>query len=79
MTTKKIVGVKVTGELKQWRRKSVSELIVVGIIDGGYSKLNLAYPLVHFPQGRDTPEHYLARTTDGSYYYLALEEERHED
>lgn len=74
MTTKKIVGVKVTGELKQWRRLE-DKLAVVGRIDGGIQTFNLKYALIHYPEGKETPEHYLARTIAGDYYLLKLDEE----
>lgn len=77
MTTKKIVGVKIEGELKQWRRKG--NFITGSMKDAeGYNTevyFQLKYELVHYPRGRDTPEYYLARTSLGDYYYLALEEE----
>lgn len=73
MTTKRIVGVKVTGELKQWQRKT--RLSVSGLIDGNYEVLVLRYELIHYPEGKEAPEHYLARTTTGDYYLLKLDEE----
>lgn len=77
MTMKKIVGVKITGSLKQWRRNGTFISGNTKDHDGLDITVNFAlkYPLVHYPKGNDAPEHYLARTTEGNYYYLALEEE----
>lgn len=75
MTIKRIVGVKITGELKQWRRSSCIPLTVLGHLDEVEVAFKLKYDLVHYPESQEHPEHYLARTILGDYYYLALEEE----
>lgn len=74
MTTKRIVGVKIEGELKRWRRES--QTLVSGTLESVEVFISLKYPLVHYPRGQDTPEHFLARTYGDYYYYLALEEEK---
>lgn len=78
MTMKRIVGVKITGELKQWQRSG--KCITGSTKDSNgfdvIASFVLKYPLVHYPESKSNPEHYLARTSLGDYYYLALEEER---
>lgn len=79
MTTRKIVGVKITGVLKQWQRKGEYIKGTMKDSDDFDIEVNfrLKYSLVHYPEGKDNPEYYLARTSLGVYYYLALEEEVH--
>lgn len=72
---KKIVGLKIEGELKQWRRKN--SLFITGTLGDKQVQLRLKYPIVHYPEGLESPEHYVARTYYGDHYYLLnLNEEK---
>lgn len=84
MAQRRIKGITITAELKQWHLDD-ENCNVTGFIQNSkdqkeyaegerFTLLNIK--LIHYPQGMEMDEHFLAKTQMGSYFLLMKRERR---